>query len=114
MLINPSDPTGHKAGWWPDEFEEHGYRTWVFPRYHAPWLDGFIWGEFYAWRWIGPDASSERRLRKLGARFGVTDREDDLLDESLLPRSNEQAREWRARREQYRWRLFPVPGTIRS
>ena len=26
MLVNPSDPTGHKAGWWPDEFETLGYR----------------------------------------------------------------------------------------
>lgn len=109
MQINPSDPTGHRAGWWPEELEAYGYRTWVFPRYHAPWSDGRCWGGFYAWRWSEPEPQSERRLRKLGARIGVTDREEDILDDSFLSAMNDfQARHWRALRDMYRFRLFPI------
>lgn len=50
MLINPSDPTGHKSGWLPEEFEQRGWGTIVLPRFHDPWLDGKTWGAFFAMR----------------------------------------------------------------
>jgi len=50
MLINPSDPTGHKSGRLPEELEARGWDTIVLPRFHDPWLDGQTWGAFFAVR----------------------------------------------------------------
>jgi hypothetical protein len=49
-MLNPTDPAGHRSGWWAADFERLGYRyrTWAFPRFHDPWDDRLIWGAFYA------------------------------------------------------------------
>jgi hypothetical protein len=109
MLINPADPTGHKAGWWPDEFEALSYRTWAFPRFHAPWLDGMVWGAFYAWRWTRPEPVAEQRLAAIATRLGLTEDAGGIDDVSLVPTSGEEAADhWRRLREIYRPRLFPT------
>jgi len=50
MLLNPSDPMGHRSGWLPEEFENIGWHTIIFPRFHNPWQDGRVWGAFFAVR----------------------------------------------------------------
>lgn len=114
MLINPADPTGHKAGWWPEEFEALGYRTWAFPRFHAPWLDGMVWGAFYAWRWVRPEPAAEARLAALAARLSLVESAREIDDATLVPTGGaEPADHWRRLRDLYRPRLFPAPDAAR-
>ena len=110
MLINPHDPRGHRSGWWPEEFEALGYRTWAFPRFHDPWMDGHAWGAFYAWKWMKPEPTAALRLAEIASRLGLADHESELMDEAFLARADaEQASHWRRSRELYRPRLFPLP-----
>ena len=101
MLINPPDPTGHRSGWWPEDFAALGYHTWAFPRFHDPWMDGQVWGAFYAWRWTRRESGARTRLLHLAARLGLVAASDAVEDDA---RSGDPI--WRARWQEYRPRVF--------
>jgi hypothetical protein len=110
MLLNPADPTGHRAAWWPDEFEALGYRTWAFPRFHGRWLDGRVWGAFYAWRWTRPEPAAEAKMAGLAARFGLVDSAAAFDEPRYVTGVTEaEAVHWNNLRQLYCPRLFP-PG----
>jgi hypothetical protein len=108
MLLNPTDPGGHRAGWWPEDFERWGYRTWAFPRFHDPWDDGLTWGAFYAWRWVRPEPVAAARLLQLATHLGGLLRDEaELQDDAQLQGLDaRQARHWRTLRDAYRPGLF--------
>jgi hypothetical protein len=103
MLLNPTHPAGHRSGWWPEDFERLGYRTWAFPRFHHPWVDGITWGAFYAWRWTRPEPATALRLvaltKELAPLHDARDLRDDLYLQGLEDR---QARQWLTLRDAYR------------
>lgn len=48
MWLHPesTDPHAHKTGWMPDELNNLGWTTKVFPRWHEKWN----FGAFFAWK----------------------------------------------------------------
>lgn len=53
VTTHSTDPFIQKSSWYPEDFEQWGYSTWVFPRFHDPWEDGKVHGAIFAWLWNG-------------------------------------------------------------